>query len=52
MSRVFLRVEVRGPVDCSTVGQVQTTATYYRDEMKKKSGIPLADKSDDIVDFF
>ena len=52
MIRVFLGVEVYGPVECSTVGQVQTTATSYWDKMKIKSGFALADKSDDIVDIF
>ena len=49
---MFFGVEVQGPVKCSTVGQVQTTAINYRDQMKIKSGFALADKSDDIVDIF
>ena len=52
MIKVFLRVEVLKPIDCSTVGHVQTTATNYQDEMKIKSGFALADKSDDIFDIF
>ena len=34
------------------MGQVQTTATNYRDKMKIKSGFALANKADDIVDNF
>ena len=34
------------------MGQVQTTATNYQDEMKIKSVFALADKSDDIVNIF
>ena len=34
------------------MGQVQTTATNYQDEMKIKSGFALAEKSDDIVNIF